>query len=219
MPDMFLFAWRGVASFPRRRRLFSIMGGLVIALVTSALASAQTFPLTRELQTGQLDEFGVVYVEADADGALVFDVDMDSDRVGAKASIRRLFFNLLPQTSGLRVEPLGDEESIRVVVRPARRKLARSGARFDWRIDVHPLKGRARQGRGQDHSKALHRVRFRIFADAPLVVEDLLPISLTRDGEPVQMVVKMKQGRTPEAKSVRWIGGVYEPLDEPPIMN
>jgi hypothetical protein len=190
------------------------MGGIVVGLLAAGLAKAQSFPLVHELQTGQTDEFGVIHVEVDGEGALVFDVELNADRVGEKASIRRLFFNLLPETSDLWIESLDDEIPERLVVRPARRKLARSGARLDWRVDLLPPK---KSRRGAPDS--FQHVRFRIFADAPLTVEDLLPVSMTRDGDPVQMVVTMKRGRTPEGDRVRWVGGVYEMAEEPPILN
>ena len=203
-------------SSPLRNRLYPILGIALAALVWGGAATAQTFPLTLELQTGQVDEFGVVHVEADADGALVFDVEMDSERMGEDASMRRLFFNLLPTTSGLWVEPLDEGTTDRIVVRPANRTLARSGARMDWRVDFFRSMGAMRRGRGPVEEEPFHRVRFRIFADAPLMVDDLLPVSLTRDGTPIQMVVDMKRARTPEGDRVRWVVGSYEPPSEPP---
>lgn len=207
---------RGVARVSSRSCSLSVVVGLVLTLLTVGIAHAQTFPLTMELQIGQLDDFGVVHVEADADGALVFEVEMHQDRVGDPASIRRLFFNLLPETTGVWVEPLDESEDTveRLVVRRANRKLARSGARLDWRLDFHAAKTP-----GENGSAALQFVRFRLFADAPLTVEDLLPVSLTRSGEPVQMVVTLQRGRTPEGDRVRWAAGVYEPPSEPPVLN
>ena len=219
MPNLFSPCPSGIDSASRQRRLRLILGFLVSSLITSGLATAQTFPLLVELQTGQVDDFGIVRVEADPDGALVFDIEMDSERIGERASIRRLFFNLLPETSELWVEALGDDALDRVVVRRANRTLARSGARLDWRIDFHQSMKADRRRGGPVQDAPFHHVRFRIFADAPLAVDDLLPISLTRDKMPVQMVVDMKQARTPEGERVRWVGGVYEPTPEPPILN
>ena len=205
MPDLSPF---------RRRFAIAIATGLFVSLACGGLAAAQSFPLTHELQTGQVDEYGIVHVEADDEGALVFEVEMEPERVGPRSSIRRVFFNLLPETSDLQVEPVDEGDSVRFVAHPSRRKLARSGARFDWRIDVHPPTGPERGRRGE--GSALPVARFRVFADVPLVVDDLFPVSLTRGGDAVQMVVKMQQGRTPEGERVRWVGGVFEPDEEPP---
>ncbi len=217
MPELTPFSLHGSVS-SSCRRLLAVACALSAGLMAAGAATAQTFPLTLELQTGQVDDFGVVHVAADIDGALVFDVEIDPDRVGVDASLRRLFFNLLPEPSALDIESLDDEQPHRLVVRESNRKLARSGARFDWRVDFVPPKRKGSAGRAQ--ADAFRRVRFRILADSPLVVEDLLPLSVTRDGEPLQMVVDLKRGRTPDGGDrVRWVGGVYEAPSEPPILN
>jgi hypothetical protein len=54
-------------------------------------------------------------------------------------------------------------------------------------------------------------------ADVPLGVEDLLPISMTKSGESVQMAVKMRRARI-DGRRLRYVGGVYEPtVEEPPV--
>ena len=203
------------ASRTRRGSVGGVLGGLVLGLFAAGLAAAQSFSLTQELQTGLVDEFGVVHVEADEDGALVFDVMMDPARVGPNASIRRLFFNLLPETSDLWIEPVVDDADVRLVVRKAHRKLARSGARLDWRVDVHLPANRARRNPDPSPAEAGHHVRFRILADLPLVAEDLLPVSLTREGTPVQMVATLQRSRTPAGERVRWVAGTYAPPQDP----
>ena len=207
---------RRCASVYSRSRLLAIAFALLFGLSASGLAAAQTFPLTLELQTGQVDEFGVVRVEPDDQGALVFEVELDPTRVGADASVRRLFFNLLPETTGVWIEPLGEDDASRFVVRAARRKIGRSGVRLDWRIDFHPPRERSRAGRSGEQDEDPGPVRFRMFADTALAIEDLLPVSLTRDGDPVQVVVDTKRGRGPDGDRVLWVGGTYQPPEEPP---
>ena len=203
---------------------------LLFALLWPCLGSAQSFPLTKELKRGDMDDYGVVFVEEDADGALVFDVAMDPEAVGEVATVRRLFFNLDLETSGLWIESLDEANAWRLRVRPARRTLGHTGLRFDWRVDFVPMKGTGRGGDSRRDGGRMH-ARFRIFADAPLVVDDLMPSSIDRDGEGFQMVMDMKRGRSPEGDPVHWVGGVFEPGPppgndppveppvEPPVLN
>ena len=204
-------------AFARARLLPALCGGLALAWVWGAPLGAETFLLDTELKTGAVDDFVLVHVEADGDGALVFDVEMDPERVGARASVRRLYFNLLPETSGLWIESLGEgEESCRLRVKRMKRKLGRSGTRLDWRVDVRRKRGHGRWKHRRVRCRPAH-LRFRIFADAPLEVDDLLPVSVTRGGEAVQMVARLKRARGEDGRRVRLVGGVYEPTLDPPV--
>jgi len=182
------------------------------ALLLSTAAQAQRFPMTLELTTGEVAEFGAVHVEADAEGGILFEVEIDPTVVGDRASLHHLYLNLEPALRRLRIETLDPDAHRPYRIHRSWRRLSRSGARFDWKVDlgVHRRRDRGERGVGRHHAS------FRISAGVPLAVEDLLPISMTRQGEVVQMALKLHKART-SGGHVRYVGGTWEPpIVEPP---
>ncbi len=186
--------------------------GVLGALMLASLAQAQHFPMTLELSSGEVADFGVVHVDVDEEGGLLFEVEIDPSVVGERASLHHLYFNLEPPVDRMRIETLDTETRRPFRIHRSRRRLARSGARFDWKVDLgrhRPHKHSRRRPYSRDEA-GMQQARFRISADRPLSLEDLLPLSTTRSGEVVQMALKLHAAGSP-AGHRRYVGGVWEP--------
>ncbi|MCB9725285.1 MAG: hypothetical protein H6748_14635 [Spirochaetaceae bacterium] len=209
----------------RHFSLPALSAGLFAGLLSwTGLAAAAEFPLDVELRTARTAAFGSVVVEAETDGSLLFEVRVDPAVVGDRADLDALHFNLAEDVEGLTLETL---DAVRRPYRlepvtPRWGARGADGARFDWRVDLDDRRsGRWMRRRGRHHpahhglvDERLQTVHFRLRADRPLDLEDLLPVSMTHSGVTVHMAARLDHGVF-EDERLCAIAGALDPASLP----
>ncbi len=186
----------------------------ICALALAMPASASEFHLFTDLRSGEEDHFATAMVEEDGAGGLVFEITLDELLFPEHAHIKRLFFNLETDATGLALH------STDPVRRPYKlRDRRHRHRRFDFTVGFGRIHGR--RGNGE-----LKTVSFTLSADQPLSIDDLLVPTTTRRGHEVHLAVKVWEGhkRSRHRRPFYWprfFGGMMqapEPEEEPPIV-
>jgi len=178
---------------------------LFLVVGTGSMATAADFPFTVELRHGEVDDYGLVYVEEDGAGGLIFSVELDPEILGPRAHLRNLHFNLDSDLEGLEVlthDPVARRYRLR------RHGGFKHGTPFDVSISFGRDHGRRSNG-------TLQEVSFSLVADGPLSVEDLLPLSFTRRGQVLHMAARVMRASHKRHGRTVFLGAIYEPDPDP----
>jgi hypothetical protein len=187
------------------RTILHAICALFCVVATGKLATAADFPLTVDLRHAEVDDYGLVHVEEDGAGGLIFSVELDPEILGPRAHLRDLHFNLDGDLTGLEVlthDPVPRRYRLR------RHGGFRHGTLFDVSISFGSDRGRRSNG-------TLQEVSFSLVADDPLSVDDLLPMSFTRRGEALHMAASVMRASHKRHGYTVFLGAVYEPEPEP----
>jgi hypothetical protein len=174
-----------------------------------ASASAAEFPLTVEFDDGLTGEFGIVMV-TESGGNLVFDVMLNPLVLGLDADLHRLYFNLDGSFTGLGVIT-GDPVATLYVLLSEPHVAGGAGSEFDYGVSFG-------NGAGPKGNGTLQIVTFTVFADQPLSIDDLAPLSSTAAGIAVNLAVHVQDTSFLEGVTSETVGGLMgegDPDGEP----
>lgn len=172
---------------------------LCAALVIPSSASALTFTLGVELDTGLTDVFGTVDVTENA-GALDFVVTLDPNVVGPTADLHVLYFNLVDPVTSLGVgntnAPLREYQ---IITNP--RVSNGAGSSFDFGVffGYGPL---------ESGNLVLQRASFTLFADVPLTVDSLMESSFTSGAIETELATHVQGTTLTTGENAETIGAV-----------
>ena len=189
---------------------------LLLPLASGSPARAAELPLGVELHRGVVADYGSVWVDEDPDGGLSFEIVLKPQVLGKRAELRQLYFNLDGEFTGLAVVE-AMPETARHWLHRGRGWLRAAGARFDLGVAFWTppswLKRSWRRGRLR-MPPPLQEIRFRLVADQVLSLEDLLPMSIGRKGEPVQVAVRVRNAALRGRPCSVVVGGLFLPEPE-----
>jgi hypothetical protein len=158
------------------RRCRSALWGALLASLALALgagtASAVAFDLEVEFDTGAIGSFAHVTIEEDA-GALDFSIEL-GPALGDEADLHEFYFNLLGSFTGVAIST-DDTPATPYTLSAAPPILGGAGSDFDYGVNFG-------NGAGDSGNGVLSAATFRLTADQPLSIADLLESSFASGG-------------------------------------
>jgi len=163
------------SSIAHRRRRAALWGALLAALALGlgpGTASAIGFYLEVEFDTGQIGNFVHVTIEEDL-GALDLRIEL-GDALGDEADLHEFYFNLLGSFTGVAIST-DDAPATPYALSSDPPILGGAGSDFDYGVNFG-------DGAGGTGNGVLAAATFRLTADQPLSISDLLESSFASGG-------------------------------------
>lgn len=171
------------------------------ALLAAAPAGAVSVPLDVEFDTGTTGSFGSVEVLQNGDD-LDFTVMLDTGGLGPDADLNELYFNLVPEVSGLAIttdDPVTTPYSS--TTGPVR---GGAGADFDWGVSFG-------NGSGPPGNGTLQTASFTLSTNEPLEIADLseqsFPNNVDTDANPILFAAHVQSTDTVFDGDSETVGG------------
>jgi len=175
--------------------------GLLAAAVLSfsaSSASALTFPLNVEFDTGATGSFGTVTVTENA-GDLDFTIEL-TNVLGAEADLHEFYFNLEGDPTGVAIS---STQVVQTAFTLASNPSVAGGAGSSFEYGVNFGNGAGGPGNG-----VLGTAIFRISADQPLTLASLSPTSATSQGIVVNVAAHVQGTAFTQGADSETVGGV-----------
>ena len=182
---------------------------LLTLWIAGGSAVAAEFPLTVEFDDGMVAEFGTVMV-TESGGALRFEVILNPLVLGIDADLHRMYFNLVGAFTGLGVRTADPVNTLYVLLTDPH-VAGGAGSKFDLGVSFG-------NGAGPKGNGTLQAASFTLFADQPLSIEDLAPMSSTSSGIAIQLAVHVQDTSFVEGVTSETVGGLMgegDPGEEP----
>ena len=177
-----------VSPIAHLQRRVTLWGALLAALALGlgpGTASAVRFGLDVEFDTGQIGSFAqVTIVETDV-GALDFRIEL-GDALGDEADLQEFYFNLLGAFTGVAIST-DDAPATPYTLSPNPPILGGAGSEFDYGVNFG-------DGAGEAGNGVLSAASFRLTADQPLSIADLLESSFASGGSIESQLAAHVQG-------------------------
>jgi len=160
---------------PHRWRRAARWGALLAALALvlgPGTAAGIGFDLEVEFDTGQIGSYVHVTIEEDL-GALDFSIEL-GDTLGDEADLHELYFNLLGSFTGVAIST-DDDPATPYALSSGPPILGGAGSDFDYGVNFG-------NGAGASGNGLLTAASFRLTADQPLSISDLLESSFASGG-------------------------------------
>jgi len=166
-----------VTSFPigHRQRRAARWGALLAALALAlgpGTAAGIGFDLEVEFDTGQIGSYAHVTIEEDL-GALDFSIEL-GNALGDEADLHELYFNLSGSFTGVAIST-DDAPGTPYALSSGPAVLGGAGSDFDYGVNFG-------NGAGASGNGVLAAASFRLTADQPLSIADLLESSFASGG-------------------------------------
>ena len=191
--------WHADAELPASRHICALLV-LWIALMASGAASALSFDLDREFDTGVMGPYSTIEIVEDA-GALDFLISLNLDALGPDADLHVLYFNFVGDATGLAISGT-DAPSPEYVLMADPSVAGGAGSSFDWGVHFG-------NGAGVMGNRKLQSARFTLSAHDGLVIENLLGSSWAAGNSiEVHMAAHIQGTSALTGASSETIGGV-----------
>ena len=206
---------------------------LTVCVLGAAPALAQdptsgVFDLGLDLYSGDEGAFGTVVVTEDGDGGLHFQLSLDPNVVGERATMRRLFLAMGDMREALRAIP-DDRDAVKMLAHRQHYSWHTLGAEFGVipniraaSIEMKPrYEHRKHERRWRKHRRfwrpeALQDVGFTLVAREPLALADVLGMTATWQGEGMQIGLQVRHAKLGRHhRSPAMLAGLFE-ADAPP---
>ncbi|MBW2496703.1 MAG: hypothetical protein JRF61_05465 [Deltaproteobacteria bacterium] len=181
----------------RDHRRAPVAALVAACLVAASVAFSADYPLRSALDDSVVADFGVVRVDEDGQGGLLFTVWLNPDTLGRSVDLHRLYFNLEGPLVGLSGVT---EDEYRTPYEIIKRPPVAGGGGIEFDVAIDFGKGAGKKGNG-----VLQQATFHVHTARPLSLEDVGEESATAGGSLFGVAVHV------QGSDLSSVVGVFEP--------